>query len=734
MKRYYFPVFFVVLFVAGIFNCEAQQGSSGKIVVTNPAAPTLYGEDISLYVDSSASKSFDEILQIDDFTPSNSRVPNLGVTDAVIWLKIDLLNYSRFNDLILEVENPLLDKVSFYHPDEKGGYEVKAISKNKPFTDRGNPSQNYRFEFRNVDSNGTTAFLRIESNTQLLIPVKIGSPEKVANANLNRDMLSGMYFGIMLVMLLYNLFVLLSTKDKSYFYYILYIFSVALVQLNITGLGFKYLWPQQAEFEKFSVFLFPSFTAFASIAFIRQFLNTKEYTPRLHKGFWVFIVAYCITIGNAIFGSKHMSYNLLNVNALPLSLYMIGIAAYIRAKYKYRPASFFLVAWSVFLVSIILFVMKDFGVLPYNLLTVSVIQIGSAFVVVLLSIALADKINVYKKEKEESQAQALTALEENARIIREQNVILETKVDERTIELQQSNEELNKTLKELKEAETQLVESEKMASLGQLTAGIAHEINNPINFVTSNVKPLKRDVDMIIDMLNRVEEISLSEASADEKRQQIKALKEDLDYDYLKEEISYLLTGITEGSNRTAEIVKGLRVFSRLDEDDLKLADINEGMDSTLIIVRNTLGSNIDIITDYGNLPLVECYPGKLNQVFLNIVSNGLQAIRSRFKDERGGQLTITTSVAEDSSVRISIRDNGIGMDEITKKKVFEPFFTTKDVGEGTGLGMSIVYNTINKHNGKIEFESTLGEGTEFIITLPVKLVNVQIEEQVGQQ
>ncbi|HEY9178897.1 MAG TPA: 7TM diverse intracellular signaling domain-containing protein [Flavipsychrobacter sp.] len=734
MKRYYFPVFVVVLFVAGIFNCEAQQGISEEIVITNPAAPTLYGEHISFYIDSSATKSFDEVLQTDDFIPSNSRVPNLGVTDAVIWLKINLLNYSRFDDLVLEVENPLLDKVSFYHPDGKGGYQAKEISKNKPFTDRGNPSQNYRFEFRNVDSSGTTAFLRIESNTQLLIPVKIGSPEKVANANLNRDMLSGMYFGIMLVMLLYNLFVLLSTKDKSYFYYILYIFSVALVQLNITGLGFKYLWPHQPGFEKFSVFLFPSFTAFASIAFIRQFLNTKEFTPRLHKGFWVFVVAYCITIGNAIFGSKHLSYNLLNVNALPLSLYMIGIAAYIRAKYKYRPASFFLVAWSVFLVSIILFVMKDVGVLPYNLLTVSVIQIGSAFVVVLLSIALADKINIYKKEKEESQAQALTALEENARIIREQNVILETKVTERTVELQQSNEELNKTLKELKEAETQLVESEKMASLGQLTAGIAHEINNPINFVTSNVKPLKRDVDMIIGMLNSVEEISMSEASTDEKKQQIKALKEDLDYDYLKEEISYLLNGITEGSNRTAEIVKGLRVFSRLDEDDLKLADINEGMNSTLVIVRNTLGSNIDIITNYGNLPLVECYPGKLNQVFLNIVSNGLQAIRSKYKDEKGGQLTITTSVAEDNSVRISIKDNGTGMDENTKKKVFEPFFTTKDVGEGTGLGMSIVYNTINKHNGKIEFESTLGEGTEFIITLPVKLVNVQIEEQVGQQ
>src|SRR5690606_23577029 len=149
----------------------------------------------------------------------------------------------------------------------------------------------------------------------------------------------------------------------------------------------------------------------------------------------------------------------------------------------------------------IVFVLRNFGVLPYNDFTYYALQIGSALESILLSFALADKINILRKEKEDSQAQALAALQENARIIREQNTFLETKVNERTMELKISNQELNKTLNELKEKEMQLVESEKMASLGQLTAGIAHEINNPINFVTSNVKPLKRDVQMMIDMI-----------------------------------------------------------------------------------------------------------------------------------------------------------------------------------------------------------------------------------------
>src|SRR5690606_11790042 len=166
----------------------------------------------------------------------------------------------------------------------------------------------------------------------------------------NRNMLSALYFGIMLVMLLYNMFIYYSTKDRSYLYYILYIVSVALVQLNITGLGFKYLWPSHYLFETYSVYLFSAFTAFASIAFMMEFVQTKRYAPRLHKGFWVFIIAYILTVVNSFVGDKHLSYNLLNLNALPLSLYMIGVAAYIRIKHKQRPALFFLIAWTVFLV------------------------------------------------------------------------------------------------------------------------------------------------------------------------------------------------------------------------------------------------------------------------------------------------------------------------------------------------------------------------------------------------
>jgi hypothetical protein len=263
------------------------------------------------------------------------------------------------------------------------------------------------------------------------------------------------------------------------------------------------------------------------------------------------------------------------------------------------------------------------------------------------------------------------------------------------------------------------VEKEKMASLGQLTAGIAHEINNPINFVTSNVKPLNRDVHILLETIETMERVAVLEAPASEKLKTIQEYKNDIDFDYLKVEIGQLLSGIGEGASRTAEIVKGLRIFSRLDEDDLKKADINEGLESTLIITNNLLNNHIKVEKHYANLPLVECYPGKLNQVFLNIISNAVYAIRKRFGDKDGGLLSISTSSSE-GWVFVTLADNGTGMDELTKKRLFEPFFTTKDVGEGTGLGMSIAYNTINKHNGQILVKSELGKGTEFTIKLPI--------------
>ena len=285
-------------------------------------------------------------------------------------------------------------------------------------------------------------------------------------------------------------------------------------------------------------------------------------------------------------------------------------------------------------------------------------------------------------------------------------------VDHQKKLIEDKNTELNKLLVDLREAQQQLVMAEKMASLGQLTAGVAHEINNPINFVSANIKPLKEDLADIVECINRYESV-IRENKLEELFSGVQQFKNKTDIAFSMKEIQDLLRGIEEGANRTSEIVKGLRNFSRLDQNVVKKANLNEGIESTLTLLHTVYKDRIEIIKDYGDIPEVECLPGQINQVLMNILSNAIQAIAEK------GEIFIKTS-EEKSAVKISIRDTGGGMSDETKQKIFDPFFTTKEVGKGTGLGLSISYGIIEKHQGKIEVNSVQGKGTEFIITLPV--------------
>ncbi|MCY7410563.1 MAG: GHKL domain-containing protein [Chitinophagales bacterium] len=281
------------------------------------------------------------------------------------------------------------------------------------------------------------------------------------------------------------------------------------------------------------------------------------------------------------------------------------------------------------------------------------------------------------------------------------------------MQLQTTNESLEKVLQDLRITQKQLVQSEKLASLGQLTAGIAHELNNPINFVSGNIKPLKKDIEEILGVTNKMETL-LADKKFENEFNQIKQLKESIDFENTLAEMNKLMIGIEEGSKRTAQIVKGLRNFSRTDEEEMKKSSINEGIDSTLILLQNKLRQqNIEVIKSEGNLPLINCYPGQLNQVFMNLLTNAIDAIGS------DGKIFITTAV-EGNQLKISVRDTGSGINDEVKQKIFDPFFTTKEVGKGTGLGLSISYGIIEKHNGTLDLKSEQGKGTEFVILLPV--------------
>lgn len=266
---------------------------------------------------------------------------------------------------------------------------------------------------------------------------------------------------------------------------------------------------------------------------------------------------------------------------------------------------------------------------------------------------------------------------------------------------------------ELKEAQTQLIQNEKMSSLGQMVAGIAHEINNPVNFIYGNLNHAQEYADDLLDL------IQLYQNEYPNPQENIQIASEEMELEFIQEDLPKLLDSMKVGANRIRQIVLSLRNFSRLDEAEMKAVDLHEGIDSTLLLLNNRLKQGIDVVKNYGDLPAVVCYPAQINQVFMNIISNATDALLA---DKESSDQTVTISTeAASGQVVVKIRDNGPGIPEEIKGRLFDPFFTTKPIGQGTGLGLSISYQIIQKHQGAIAVNSALGQGSEFVITLPIK-------------
>jgi predicted ATPase/signal transduction histidine kinase/tRNA A-37 threonylcarbamoyl transferase component Bud32 len=331
--------------------------------------------------------------------------------------------------------------------------------------------------------------------------------------------------------------------------------------------------------------------------------------------------------------------------------------------------------------------------------------------------------------------------------LEEYNHTLEKKVEDRTQELNEKNQHLQQALQELKRTQAQLIQSEKMSSLGQMVAGIAHEINNPINFIHGNIAHTSEYIQDLLDLVSVYQQEYPCPASLVENK------TEEIDLDFIAQDLPKILDSMNVGSSRIRNIVLGLRNFSRLDESEMKLVNIHEGIDNTLMILQHRLKGKsahpeIEVIKEYGNLPEVYCYAGQLNQVFMNLLSNAIDVLEETFvrsdfplvedkiqitdrkeinprvgfwQSEFQGEIRIVTQLTDSSTVIVRIADNGSGMTEAVQQKIFDPFFTTKSVGSGTGLGLSISYQiVVDKHKGSLTCYSTPGKGTEFVIEIPM--------------
>jgi len=308
-------------------------------------------------------------------------------------------------------------------------------------------------------------------------------------------------------------------------------------------------------------------------------------------------------------------------------------------------------------------------------------------------------------------ASAVTEKWNLGRQLKEMLDSLEEKVKEKTVGLEAAN-------KKIRRGQTQLLQSEKMASIGQLAAGVAHEINNPVGFVMSNLRTLTEYVNVIKQVFDEYDHLGAAARRGDTTAmadilERVDGIRKEEDLINILEDVDPLLSESIAGTDRVKEIVQSLKSFARLDEGRIKEVNINECIDTTLKVIWNELKYKCQVHKKYGDIPSIQCYPGQINQVFMNLVHNAVQAIPER------GDITIETSTVA-SYLVIRISDTGMGILPENLPKLFDPFFTTKEVGKGTGLGLSISHGIIEKHNGTIEMESEIGKGTTFIIQLPL--------------
>lgn len=651
-----------------------------------------------------------------EFKKLNSHLVNFGVTASAFWLKFSVRNETN-EKLLLGLDNTTLHDIRLYEFDSAGLRAHHQAGNRFPFRQRKVNDLNYRFEMAAVPGATETLLLRVQHYRGTQFPMLVGTKSAFSSKSNSQNFFEGVYYGFMLLMVLYNLFVYFTLRDVSYIYYVLYVFFMGFWNASIAGYTFKYFWPFTPFLNQYADVI-AVLAGVTAILFAVHFLRTRRNSPFFHRVLQVFLFGYAGTLIIIIFRNFVTGTILLEIISL-IAAVTLFITAYITLRKGYKPARFFLIAWSLFLISVVVYVLKDYNILPYTSVTINAMRVGSAVEAMLLSMALANRINFYKKEKEQADAERLVSLEENKRLVEEQNVVLEKSVEERTQELKKTNKELITTLENLKDTQRQLVQREKMASLGELTAGIAHEIQNPLNFINnfSDVNTeLIDEIKKALEAGNTNEALTVA-GNVRENNQKI-----------------------LHHGERADAIVKNMLAHSRTVKAEKQAVDINALVDEYLHLSYHGVKVkdktfDVTLRTDFEeSIGKIEIVPEDIGRVLLNLFNNAFYAVNEKKKSPhplKGSMqyepvVSVTTKrlgppLGDGGKIAIKIRDNGPGIPQKMLDKIYQPFFTTKPSGQGTGLGLSLSYDIITKgHGGELKVETKEGEYAVFTVLLPV--------------
>jgi len=584
---------------------------------------------------------------------------NFGLTDSAYWLRLSIQN-GKDTDIqqMLEVTYPRLYNLDFYRLQRDAVVQTVHTGYSRPFAQRAYPNRNFVFPML-IPPGESVIYLRVESRSSLEVPVSLWSAAGFQKHERADNVMQAAYFGMAAAMLLFNLLLFLSLRSTGYLYYLFFVVSITTVQLVTTGIGSAYLWDEFPSWTTISFGVSGHFTAIWLLLFMRHMLSTPVTAkPWVEKVIWGVIVANMVDILVSLIDYQvRLAMFVLFCSACTV----LGVSVMGAIKGQ-RSAKIFLSAFLVVILSVMGVVMRLAGVLPSNAWTVNGVQVGSAIEMVLLAFALADRFHVLRAEKEKAQADVLESERRVIETLRTSERVLEARVLERTAEL-------SATVAQLQQSQLDLIEAEKLASLGSLVAGIAHELNTPIGNALVTATAMDSDSRELVQHV----------AAGTMKRSSLDA--------FLRRstEMSELLV---RSCQRAAHLIASFKKVAvdqtseqqrRFDVQELVadiIATLSPGLKKSALTLENKVPSSI----------VCDSYPGPLGQVLGNLVQN---AVLHAFGPEASGVLTIEGQVNQ-THVTLIITDNGKGMTPDVLKRAFDPFFTTRMGQGGSGLGLAI--------------------------------------------
>jgi signal transduction histidine kinase len=635
----------------------------------------------------------------DRFTLSGPDNLNFGFTHSAYWVKFCIKNLQPdTDDWLLEIEYVHLDTINFFNIHGENEVRHLLLGDMFPFRQREVYYRTFIIPLHHSDTIPQIYYIRFRTEGSMQLSMNMYREKVFFKSATLTETYFGIYFGIMLALLIYNLCVYFSLRDISYFHCVILILANTIFQGSINGQIFQYLLPNSMQLSNALIPTSIAFSEFCMILFARSFLNVKKYSVALNSVLKYALIFALISMSAIFFVGYNKSAQIsTRISLLYILLCLLsGIICLLRGN---RAARIYILAFTLFLMGAVAMSLMTIGLLPRNLLTVHGMEIGSMLNWIFLSLALTDsyKISIIEKDK---------AQEEINQIRQKANESLERKVKERTSEIEDKNEELRQqkeelqtTLDYLRKTQAQLVESEKLAALGGLVAGVAHEINTPVGIGVTAVSSLQEEIQKMAELYNH-DEISRNDFK-----------------EFLASANDATLL-IQKNLERTAELIQS---FKQVSADQLseqkRVFNFKSYLDDIIRSLSPKFKDKVSIHIDCNDRLELNSYPGAYAQVFTNLLLN---SIKHGFQEKQLGRITIQAEL-KNNTLYIKFQDDGIGISKKDLPHIFEPFYTS-DKHQGIGLGLNIVYNLVKqKLHGNISCDSEPGRGALFLIEIPVK-------------